>query len=469
MECRLLQKKIDEDPSIASNIIYDKIKDKVQEISCDQFGNYFIQKVIDNLNEEQIRELLYKKISSNFRSFCFNQHGTRVVQKIFEKIINNEELLNYYNILLTPNLKDFVVDQNASHIIIKYVNLLPYPKNNFIIQFLLDNSFDLASKKHSCCVLQKCIEYSNEKQKKEFLKVIAAKSYGLFNDQYGNYVVQYCINLCDYEINKIFVENYLYDIMKFSTQKHSSNIIEKCMDCCDEETKEIIIQKYCEPYIIERLLFDMYGNYVLQKVMSLSKEPVTTKYISIIGPLMKKLNTYSFGAKLYNKLLSSFPALSSYVGNKNEVKLKKMKTKKNNNSYNIHKNDNNNGNNNINTNTINSNIYNRIQMINMMNNQQQNNMNNKFQSHLFPQGINNNNFFIPFQYNNNNLNNNNPNNHLFLQSLINSNNFGMNYNTGNNISNFIQFQHNKFNIDNNNNGSNVPNGAQMMFNFNNQQ
>ena len=110
LECRLLQKKIDEDPSIASNIIYDKIKDKVQEISCDQFGNYFIQKVIDNLNEEQIRELLYKKISSNFRSFCFNQHGTRVVQKIFEKIINNEELLNYYNILLTPNLKDFVVD-----------------------------------------------------------------------------------------------------------------------------------------------------------------------------------------------------------------------------------------------------------------------------------------------------------------------------------------------------------------------
>jgi hypothetical protein len=110
LECRLLQKKIDEDPSIASNIIYDKIKDKVQEISCDQFGNYFIQKVIDNLNEEQIRELLYKKISANFRSFCFNQHDTRVVQNIFEKIINNEELLNYYNILLTPNLKDFVVD-----------------------------------------------------------------------------------------------------------------------------------------------------------------------------------------------------------------------------------------------------------------------------------------------------------------------------------------------------------------------
>ena len=134
------------------------MKDNVQEISYDQFGNFFIQKVIKYLNEEQIKELLYKKISPNFRSFCFNQHGTRVVQKIFEKIIN-DELLNYYNILLTPNLKDFVVDQNASHMIIKYINMLSAPKNNFIIQFLLDNSFYLATKKHSCCVLQKCIEY----------------------------------------------------------------------------------------------------------------------------------------------------------------------------------------------------------------------------------------------------------------------------------------------------------------------
>ena len=124
--------------------------------------------------------------------------------------------------------------------------------------------------------------------------------------------------------------------MKFSTQKYSSNIIEKCMDCCDEETKDLIIKKYCDAPIIEKLLFDMYGNYVLQKAMSLSKEPYTSKYISIIGPLMKKLSSYSFGGKLYNKLLSSFPSLSTYVGNKTEGgKLKRMRSKKNNNVNNM--------------------------------------------------------------------------------------------------------------------------------------
>ena len=467
MECRLLQKKIEEDPSLASTVIYDKIKDKVQEISCDQFGNYFIQKVIEYLNEKQIKELLQKKISSNFRAFCFNQHGTRVVQKIFEKIINNDELLNYYNLLLTPNLKDFVIDQNACHIIIKYVNMLSYPKNHFIIQFLLENSFDLATKKHSCCVLQKCIEYSNEKQKKDFLKEIATKSFGLFNDQFGNYVVQYCINLCDFEINKIFVENFLNNILQFSTQKYSSNIIEKCMDCCDEETKELIIQKFSEPYIIEKLLFDMYGNYVLQKIMGLSKEPMTSKYISVIGPLMKKLNSYSFGLKLYNKLISSFPALSSYVGNKNEGgKMKKMKKNKNNMNF-INKNNldgfnegNQNNMNSLNMNNLYSNMYNNnrnnIQMNYMINNK----INNKFQNNqmIMP----GNNFYLPFQFGNNNMNNNNM---YFHNMMNNTNNMGMNFNN-NNTNNFMQFQQNM----NNNNDSNniiVPNIS--MFNFNNQQ
>ena len=103
------------------------------------------------------------------------------------------------------------------------------------------------------------------------------------------------------------------------------------MDCCDEDTRELITLKYCEPNIIEKLRFDMYGNYVLQKIISLSKEPLTTKYLSIIGPLMKKLNSYSFGQNLYNKLLSSFPSLSTYSGIKNDGgKNRKYKNKKNN-------------------------------------------------------------------------------------------------------------------------------------------
>ena len=307
MECRILQQKLEENPSLASNYFYNKIKDKFHEISSNQFGNYFVQKVIQYLNIEHIQELLFKKLPPYFRCLCFNQHGTRVVQKLFERIVNIEEYLNFYTTLLVPNLKDFIIDQNANHIIIKYINMVSSSKMNFIIQFIKNNIYELSIKKNSGLVIKKCIEYSDQEQKKILLNAIAVNSYQLISDQYGNYVIQYCINVCDYEINKIIVENFLLDIQKYSTQKFSSNVIEKCLDYCDEETKELIIERFCEPNLIQNLLFDVYGNYVIQKAMRLAKEPLRKKFIQIVGALIWNLKFYPFGQKLYNKLMTSFP------------------------------------------------------------------------------------------------------------------------------------------------------------------
>jgi hypothetical protein len=242
------------------------------------------------------------------------------------------------------------------------------------------------------------------------------------------------------------VKNFLDDIMKFSTQKYSSNIIEKCMDCCDEETKELITQKYCEPQIIEKLLFDMYGNYVLQKVMNVSKEPLTNKYISYVGPLMKNLSSYSFGPKLYNKLISSFPCLSNYAVNRNDSgKIKRNKNKKKN------INDVNNGLNDVNKNNNNDIYgnkrynYNKGNNINMMGMIEQN-RNNKFQNiPMFNPGMNNN-FYMPFQFQNDM--NNHQNNNMMFQGMMNNANYGMNYGNGNNMNTGSKLMYN-YNKNNN--------------------
>jgi hypothetical protein len=311
--CRILQKKLDENPQIAVDVIYPKIRDHIKELSNDQFGNYFVQKIIEYITNEQLEDLLTNKIATIFRELSLNQHGTRVIQKIFEKIINNEQLLSFFKLILTPNLKDFIVDANATHIIIKYVSLIQSPGNDFIIEFLAKNIYEIATQKHSCCSLQKCIEFSNPQQKRYLLLAVANNSYGLFMDQFGNYVVQFAVSACDYEINRIIVINFLRDFQKFSSQKYSSNVIEKSLDCCDDETKQMIVEKLCEQKLVSSLLFDMYGNYVLQKTMMLAKEPYRMKFIQMVGPYLENLKVLTFGQKLYNKLLVSFPELAVYA------------------------------------------------------------------------------------------------------------------------------------------------------------
>ena len=395
----------------------------------DQFGNYFIQKTLEYLNPDQIKEILNQKIPTHFRCLCFNQYGTRVIQKIFEKIVDNEECLDFYSTLLISNLNDFIKDQHANHIIIKYINLAPNNKINFIIDFIKDNILDLSTKKHSCFVIQKCIEYSDSIQKKEILKAIAEKSYELMNDQYGNYVIQYCINVCDYEINKIIAGNFLKNLQYFSMQKYSSNVIEKCLDCCDEDTKEKIIFQYCNPSLIRELLFNIYGNYIIQKVVFLSKEPIRSQYIQNIGPLMDYLLSYPHGQKLYNKLLSSFKELSRYINRGVGIGNKCKNRKSKNINYDF--------NNNINNHNLNYYQF----FLKQINNNNINSNNNLANDNLIYQNYNN-----QFDYKNMNMNimntgtnyNFQNNNILLDKNLLNNNNIFYNYMNNNpfNLNNY---------------------------------
>jgi hypothetical protein len=212
--------------------------------------------------------------------------------------------------------------------------------------------------------------------------------------------------------------------VKYSTEKHSSNVIEKCLDCCDEETKELIVMRCCDVNIIRALLFDVYGNYVLQKVILLTKEPIRSQFMHIIGPLMNYLQFYTFGPKLYNKLLTSFPELIKFInggrGEENKYKKrKKMLNRINNNNMNINNLDLNTMHlNNFNVNNVNhmNNIYNNAYVISQMN---QNNLNPYNNYNL----IFNNNPLINRQININNINNMN-----FMQNNTNLINNNDNYN-----------------------------------------
>jgi len=132
-------------------------------------------------------------------------------------------------------------------------------------------------------------------------------------DQYGNYVVQYVIMLKDMNVNKFIAEEFLkMNIITISEQKFSSNVIEKCFDNCNDETKSNIIKEISHPEIVYHLLFDNYGNYVLQKALAFAREPYFSVLTKAIVPHLEKLkHHYPFGNKLYLKLISSYPELQN--------------------------------------------------------------------------------------------------------------------------------------------------------------
>ena len=163
--CRYLQQLIDENHKLANQKIYYIIKNKINEISLDSFGNYFIQKVIKYLNNYQLKEIL-KMIKDNFLEICMNQYGTRVIQKLIDKIQNDNELIDFFNNLFIKNFLELILNSNSTHIIIKYFSSINSHNDKFI-NLINNNIYIICTNKFSCCTLQKIIENLNDIQKKK--------------------------------------------------------------------------------------------------------------------------------------------------------------------------------------------------------------------------------------------------------------------------------------------------------------
>ena len=349
--CRLLQKKIDEQPEIASKIL-NVCFEKIIEIITDSFGNYLVQKLYDYMDEEQILQLI-ALIKFDIYHICINSFGTRAIQKLID-YLNNDNLINNFINMIKPIVKGIIIDINGSHILLKLVDMKNKYVNKVIFEEINENILLIAKHKHGCCVLQKCIEKINNDDKNKIIECLINNCEILISDQCGNYIIQYIISLKNEKINERIVLVLIKKLEEYSKQKFSSNVVEKILECCSNKICQKIIDVLkSNENIILSILFDKFGNYVLQKALQRADEPTQHLILGIMAPKLYKLKNYSFGSKLYSKLIITY----SYLGG--AILIKNDSNDENKNAFNNYCYPNNDNITNIN---YNNNHYNNIDM-----------------------------------------------------------------------------------------------------------
>ena len=314
--CRLIQKKIEEQPEIASKII-NHLFQNILEIVNNSFGNYLIQKLFDYMNKEQFLQFL-ALIKIDLYQICINSYGTRVIQKVID-YLNSDILLNTFMNILKQTIKGIIIDINGSHIILKLFTL----KNKFINSILLneicDNILSIAKDKHGCCVLQKCFDKLNIEDKKIIVDNLLKNCKELISDKCGNYIIQFIISFNDENIMEFINNIVITDIENFSKQKFSSNVVEKILEKAPDKICKVLIKSLKDENIILSILFDKFGNYVLQKSLQRADKETQKFILKIIAPHLYKLKYYSFGLKLYSRLIINYSYLGQIILEKGNI------------------------------------------------------------------------------------------------------------------------------------------------------
>jgi hypothetical protein len=258
-------------------------------------------------------------ISPFFAQIAISSHGTRVIQKLLEIIKRNSELVMKISNIIKNNFMAITTDINSNHIIQKYVTIVKHPLNNLIYEILYENFLIVSKDKYGCCMMQKCIECGSPEQQQKLIALSLRFSPILIIDQYGNYVLQYIIKTRNQEFISAIVNLLLSNIQQFCRQKFSSNIIEKCLENGYAELQTILINAITQnENLISELLVDLYGNYIIQKLLLMTNGQIYYKILNIIAKNVDQLKGVSFGNRLLTKLMNSHKDLNFLI-NKNDM------------------------------------------------------------------------------------------------------------------------------------------------------
>ncbi|KAG6533489.1 uncharacterized protein LOC121978670 [Zingiber officinale] len=297
--CRSLQSIFDKGKREDFDKIFLALIDHVIDLMTDQFGNYFLQKLIEVCKEDQITHMIFKISQSDgelLRISC-NQHGTRVVQKIVETM-KNEEQYSMIVSALKPDFVSLIKNGNGSHVAQRCLEYLSPRFREFLFEPAVANCIELARDRQGCCVLQKCMTELDGEQKLRLISKLVAQARVLSEDPYGNYVVQFILGRgIPWATTKI-LDQLKGHFHRLSIQKYSSNVIERCLKYAGaERLADIIYELINDPRFVE-IVQDRFGNFVVQSAYRECKGAIRAALSNAIIRLEPLLRVNPYGKKV---------------------------------------------------------------------------------------------------------------------------------------------------------------------------
>jgi len=347
--CRFMQEKIKSNHQFANELLFPKIKFNLKELCCDNFGNYFLQVLVDILSFDNINKF-FDITQNDFTEICISPHGTRVIQKIIDKISATPILMNRF--IYNLNSKDLGIifkSPYGNHMIQKFLGTIHASEYSiFIYNYVYKYFLDIADSKHGVCVIQKCVTEGEEKQRAKLYELILNNFNNLIKDQFGNYLIQYILINTKTEDKFKEILPIIYKIeenmVNFCKSKYSANVIEKCFENCENMIREHILNSLLtnNSENIVDILIDQYGIYVIQKAFKINNIIYKNKLIEIINSKEKELKKINFADYKYKnilKIINSNKELGEIFSKilKNEIQINNPSD-----NHNYHKENNNN-------------------------------------------------------------------------------------------------------------------------------
>ena len=278
--------------------------------------------ILDYLSSDDLLKM-FSFILKNIMIFLANNQSHLIINKVIslyrvslpiansiKKDINsnniNENIFAFLSAFFSKRIIYLINSNNYITIIINLVQTIGYPKNDFVFSEIIQDFKNYSNNRQGCILIQNIFPLGNNVQQQKLLGEIIDKINDLIIDRYGHYIYKYLLYKAENgeKYYTLILDKIVNNLKKYTSNKYSSVVIERLLDSSNENLKKKIIDKICrnENDVVE-LIYHAYGNYVLQKIISVTKDNHILGMI--YKTIMKNRNSLyklSYGKKIMKEI-----------------------------------------------------------------------------------------------------------------------------------------------------------------------
>ena len=278
--------------------------------------------ILDYLSSDDLLKM-FSFILKNIMIFLANNQSHLIINKVIslyrvslpiansiKKDTNsnniNENIFAFLSAFFSKRIIYLIHSNNYITIIINLVQTIGYPKNDFVFSEIIQDFNNYSNNRQGCILIQNIFPLGNSVQQQNLLGEIIDKINDLIIDRYGHYIYKYLLYKAENgeKYYTLILDKIVNNLKKYTSNKYSSVVIERLLDSSNENLKKKIIDKICrnENDVVE-LIYHAYGNYVLQKIISVTKDNHILGMI--YKTIMKNRNSLyklSYGKKIMKEI-----------------------------------------------------------------------------------------------------------------------------------------------------------------------
>jgi Pumilio-family RNA binding repeat len=312
----------------------------IVDLSIHPFAYQVLIKLFERVSSEFLCSVFFPVYRGHIFRLSVHSTGCRIVQKLV-LALPSVELKDLLASELEQGVVELIQDSNGNHVLQKIIEACP---SGQFVEYLVSvfanpsNTFSFSCHDFGCRIVQRMLERVDLGKLQPLLTEIAKHYSSLIVTPFGNFVLQHLIvHPLSVEMQSHIIESVLLGrIESYGQHRFASNVIERALEHATVELKKRILVEIVSstskqgPAVLETLVFNQYGNFVVQRAMDVALEidPLGTgrSFLSILTPSLPALRKSSHGKHILSrmaKIASAESSLSQKEGtlssNKNPV------------------------------------------------------------------------------------------------------------------------------------------------------